>query len=72
MRFDDYSHSLTMDEKRAFAERAGTSHNYCYMHLCAPLERRKGVSIDMLQRLTKASEGAVSTTEMLEYFGEVK
>lgn len=69
MRFRDYYRSLDTEEKHAFAERAGTTHKYCYIHLQTP---RKKASLDMTQRLVRATQGAVSLQEMVKHFNEVQ
>ena len=69
MNFRDYYRSLDMSEKQEFAERARTSHKYCYIHLQEP---RKKASLDMVQRLVAASQGAVSLSEMVEHFNQVR
>ena len=69
MQFRDYYRSLSTDEKRDFAARSGTTHAYLYAHLQIP---RKQASLNMIQRLTSATDGAVSLAEMVEHFSHVK
>jgi len=69
MELYDYFKSLDDDGREGFASRAETSVNYLSTHIMKPRPRPiKGASVPYMQRLSEATEGAVSLHEVLSHF----
>lgn len=65
MNFKTYYRGLEQDDREAFADRAETSTNYIDIHL---IPRHKIPRKESMKMLAKASEGAVSYLEIVDYF----
>jgi len=65
--FRTFYKSLTLEEKRTFAEKLGTSHEYIQIHYMPdpPLRRARPERID---QIVEVSQGEVSKKELLQHF----
>lgn len=73
MKLHDYYWSLTAEQQESFAEAAGTSREYCRVHLI-PRERRpdRTPGESRMRGLADASSGSVSLAEVLDHFYQHK
>ena len=69
MELHKYFHALTLDQRAAYARRAGTSVDYIRIHLILPSGgSRKIPKKPLMGKLASESEGQVSYQEVLEHF----
>jgi hypothetical protein len=70
MTLRDYYRSLNDNQRKQYAERAGTSKKYCDSHLMRTRPSRIPKR-DLMQGLANASNGAVSFSDVVDYFYHV-
>lgn len=64
-KFDDFFNSMYLEEREAYAKRAGTSEAYIRIHL---VPRRKIPRKQMIENLARASDGRLSCSDIVKHF----